>query len=89
MSEIVISARNLGKIYRLYSKPHHRLLDLLGWLPKGSQRFTEHRAISEISLDIRRGEKVAIIGRNGAGKSTLLKIITGVVTPTTGTIDVR
>ncbi len=89
MSEIVISARNLGKVYRLYSKPHHRLLDLLGWLPKGSQRFTEHLAISGISLDIRRGEKVAIIGRNGAGKSTLLKIITGVVTPTTGTIDVR
>ena len=39
-----------------------------------------------ISLDIKRGEKVAIIGKNGIGKSTLLKIIAGVETPETGKI---
>jgi ABC-type polysaccharide/polyol phosphate transport system ATPase subunit len=85
--ELVIELRNLSKIYRLYSKPIHRLLDLCG-LSRG-RHYAEHAALSSINLDIRRGEKVAIIGRNGAGKSTLLKIIAGVVEPTSGSVAVR
>jgi ABC-type polysaccharide/polyol phosphate transport system ATPase subunit len=85
--ELAIELRNLSKIYRLYSKPIHRLLDLCG-LSTG-RHYAEHAALSNVSLDIRRGEKVAIIGRNGAGKSTMLKIIAGVVEPTSGSVAVR
>jgi ABC-type polysaccharide/polyol phosphate transport system ATPase subunit len=46
-------------------------------------------ALSGVDLQIRRGEKVAIIGRNGAGKSTLLKLVTGVLQPTAGSIEVN
>jgi lipopolysaccharide transport system ATP-binding protein len=88
MSEEVIVARGLSKTYRLYARPHYRLLDLFGLLPAGGGRYTEHQALKNVDLDVRRGEKIAIIGRNGAGKSTLLKLVTQVIEPTSGSIEV-
>jgi lipopolysaccharide transport system ATP-binding protein len=90
MSEaLVISARDLRKVYRLYAKPHYRVLDVMGLLRPGGGRYTEHAALDGVSLDVRRGEKVALIGRNGAGKSTLLKILSRVIEPTAGTLSVE
>lgn len=89
MSETVIHARDLKKVYRLYASPRHRFLDMFGMLRNTAGGYTEHAALGGVSLDIRRGEKVAFIGRNGAGKSTLLKLITGVIEPTFGTLDVK
>jgi ABC-type polysaccharide/polyol phosphate transport system ATPase subunit len=86
-SDVIIRAENLSKIYRLYTKPHYRFLDMFGLLHKPNA-YTEHSALRGVDLKIRRGEKVAFIGRNGAGKSTLLKLITGVVEPTSGTLEV-
>ena len=62
---------------------------MFGLLGKKGGSYTEHSALDGISLDIRRGEKVAFIGRNGAGKSTLLKLITKVIEPTAGTLQVE
>jgi lipopolysaccharide transport system ATP-binding protein len=87
MNEIIISARNLTKTYRLYAKPHYRFLDVLGLL-RGIGKYSEHHALYGINLDVRRGEKIALIGRNGAGKSTLLKLITGVIQPSSGSLVV-
>lgn len=87
MSDTIIRLGQVSKVYRLYAKPQHRLLDMFGLL--GKTRYTEHMALNRIDLVVRRGEKVAVIGRNGAGKSTLLKIITKVVSPTSGRVDVH
>ncbi len=88
MSKLVICAKNVSKAYRLYKNPKHRLIDLLGFLRnKGDQYFHDHLALDKINLNIYEGEKVSIIGRNGAGKSTFLKLITKVITPTSGTLD--
>jgi ABC-type polysaccharide/polyol phosphate transport system ATPase subunit len=65
------------------------MLDMFGLLGRTPGRFTEHAALDGVSLDIRRGEKVAFIGRNGAGKSTLLKLVTKVIEPTSGTLEVQ
>lgn len=82
----VISARGLGKRYDIYSKPHHRLLREL--LP-GKTLHREFWALRDVDLEVRPGETVGVIGRNGAGKSTLLQLISGIIEPTTGTVEVR
>ncbi|MBP9947937.1 MAG: ABC transporter ATP-binding protein, partial [Vicinamibacteria bacterium] len=87
MNETVISVRGLSKVYRLYREPHHRLLDVMGLL-RGGQALT-FPALHDLDLEVKRGERIAIIGRNGAGKSTLLKLITKVIRPTAGALDVR
>src|SRR5207245_8841741 len=48
-----------------------------------------HSALDGVSVEVRRGEKVAVIGRNGAGKSTFLKLVTKVIQPTAGSLEVR
>jgi ABC-type polysaccharide/polyol phosphate transport system ATPase subunit len=47
------------------------------------------RAISDITFDVRAGERVAVLGRNGAGKTTLLKLIAGITRPSEGSITTR
>ncbi len=86
MSEPVITVKNLNKVYKLYRKPSDRLRDALGLTRK--TLYTELHALRDVSFTINRGETVGIIGTNGSGKSTILKIITGVVTPTSGEVIV-
>jgi lipopolysaccharide transport system ATP-binding protein len=88
-SDIALRAIDLTKVYRLYARQRHRLLDIVGALPAGSDAYREHRALDSVSLEIPRGQKVAIIGRNGAGKSTLMKLISRVIQPTSGTLQVN
>jgi lipopolysaccharide transport system ATP-binding protein len=87
-SDAVVRVENLTKRYRLYGKPLYRFLDMYGLLWRPAGKFREHAAVADLSFEVRRGEKVAIIGRNGAGKSTLLRMICGVVTPTSGSLRV-
>ena len=86
-SDVVIKVENLSKDFKLYHNPRHRLLEALHPLRKTYHH--EFKAIRGVSFEIRRGESIGILGKNGAGKSTLLKLITGVLTPTSGTIEVR
>ncbi len=82
-NEEVIILQNLSKVYKLYGSRKDRLMEWL--LPLNTKRHVAHFALKDINLSIRKGEVLGIIGQNGSGKSTLLKILTGVVTPTSGT----
>lgn len=82
-----IKVSHLTKIYKLYDKPVDRLKESLHPLKK--QYHKEFYALNDVSFEIKKGETVGIIGKNGAGKSTLLKIITGVLTPTNGSVHVH
>lgn len=81
-----IEVQNVEKIYKLYDKPRDRVKEAFGFGRK--KKHTLHYALSGVSLSIHKGETVGIIGTNGSGKSTLLKIITGVLTPTSGEVKV-
>src|SRR5947199_4989544 len=62
---------------------------MFGLLRETPGAYTEHTALDGIDLEIKRGEKVAIIGRNGAGKSTFLKLVTRVIEATSGSLEVQ
>ena len=85
--EIAISVQNLTKVYPLYDKPQDRFKEALN--PFRKSYHHDFYAMQNVDMEIYKGETVGIIGRNGAGKSTLLKMITGVLTPTSGMIEVQ
>lgn len=82
-----IEVKNVTKIYKLYGRNRDRLIDSLG-LSK-TPKYREHFALKDLSFSVEKGECVGIIGTNGAGKSTILKIITGVLNPTDGEVNIN
>ena len=86
-NSIAITINHLTKVYKLYDRPVDRLKESLHPLKKKYHK--DFYALNDVSFEIKKGETVGIIGKNGAGKSTLLKIITGVLTPTSGSIHVN
>lgn len=97
-SEIVIDVVNVSKRYESYSKPQDRLKQALmsrlcqtgaslGIVKnKKPTYYKEFWALQNVSVQVRQGETLGIIGRNGSGKSTLLQIIAGILTPTSGNV---
>lgn len=83
--DLAIEVKTLSKVYRLYNKPVDRLKEALSISKK--TLHINHFALQDISFTINKGESIGIIGKNGSGKSTLLKLITGVLTPTEGTVN--
>jgi len=84
MNNIAIKIDNLTKIYHLYDKPQDRLKEALN--PFKQSYHHDFYAMEDVSFEIKKGETVGIVGKNGAGKSTLLKMITGVLTQSSGNI---
>ena len=105
MPDTAISIENISKTYRLGLIGSGTLReDLQGWwhrvrgLPDPNLRVDQvHQAIEghtlwalqEVTLAVKQGEVLGIIGRNGAGKSTLLKILSRVTAPTSGRLTRR
>ena len=87
MDDIVVSIKDVSKVYKLFNKPVDRLKESLSLTHKNYH--SDHFALEGINLDVHKGECIGIIGTNGSGKSTLLKIITGVLSPTTGSVEVK
>ena len=85
--KMAIQVKDLNKIYKLYDKPMDRLKESLGLTRQ--KRYKEHFALRGVNMEIRQGETVGIIGTNGSGKSTILKIITGVLNPSAGSVEVN
>jgi ABC-type polysaccharide/polyol phosphate transport system ATPase subunit len=80
-----ISLENITKLYKLYDNPINRLKEIV--LKKPFHRpFT---ALDNITLEVRKGETLGVIGENGAGKSTLLKILAQTLYPSWGKLEIN
>ena len=86
-AECAISVRGAGKRYDIYSRTVDRMKHVatLGRRSYGRPFW----ALRDVSMEVRRGEAVGIVGRNGSGKSTLMQIIAGTLAPTEGEVRIR
>jgi len=87
MSETVIKITNLVKEYKMFARKKDRLMEAI--FPNLVHKHGTFKAMDNFNLEVKKGEVLGILGKNGAGKSTLLKMITGVVVPTSGSIEVN
>lgn len=83
----VIEVSNLSKVYKLYDSPIDRLKETFH--PFSKKYHHDFHALRDVNLSVSQGEVVGIVGVNGSGKSTLLQIVTGVLTPTAGTVRIK
>lgn len=85
MKDIAVKVSSLTKVYKIFNAPVDRIKEAIH--PFGKKYSRDFYALNDVSFSIKKGETVGIVGKNGAGKSTILKIITGVLTPTSGRVD--
>lgn len=83
----VIRLNKVSKYYRLYRSPKARLKESIH--PLGKKYHTRFFAIKNITLDIRQGEILGIVGKNGAGKTSMLKLISRLLQPTSGELTIN
>jgi len=94
-TEYAIKISDLSKTYQIFNKPSDRLKQmvasfvsrLFGLLQ--SNFYREFKALDNISFELRKGETLGVVGKNGAGKSTLLQLVTGTLSPTSGSVEVN
>ena len=89
MDEQVIVVSDVWKKFRIHKERATMLKEAFINLFRGGNRYEEFWALKGVSLSVRRGEAVGIIGKNGAGKSTLFKVMCGVLRPERGTVEIR
>ncbi len=86
-STIAIKVEHVSKQFKLFYDKHYTLKEkLVFWKSKKSEL---HKVLNDINLEIEKGESVALIGVNGSGKSTLLKLMTKIIYPTSGEIQIN
>lgn len=82
-----VQVENISKHYKLYEDQTDRLKEVLS--PTQKKYHKDFYALNNVSFQVNKGETLGILGKNGSGKSTLLKIITGVLTPTSGNVSIK
>lgn len=85
--EIVISVKDVKKSFKIYYDRNRTLKDILSLPGRGKQERRE--VLKGISFQVKRGEAIALIGKNGCGKSTMLKLLTKIIYPDSGEIEVQ
>ena len=85
--DVVISVRNVKKMFRVYRDRGNTLKDRI--LFAGRRKYEEHWVLNGVSFEVKRGEAIGLIGQNGCGKSTTLKMLTKILYPDEGSIEMK
>lgn len=83
----LIEIKNVTKRFKLFTDKAYTLKEKV--IHRKRRRYQEREVLHNINLSVYRGESVGLIGENGSGKSTLLKMMTGILYPEAGTIDIK
>lgn len=86
--EIEIAVKHVTMEFKKEKDESSSIKELAVRTLKGQRHVEKFKALDDVSFTVKKGEVVGIIGTNGSGKSTILKIISGVLTPTKGTVEV-
>jgi ABC-type polysaccharide/polyol phosphate transport system ATPase subunit len=81
-----IRADNAGRVFKVYPRESRRLKDLV--VARRGPRAAEVVALRDVSFHVERGSAVGLVGRNGSGKTTLLRLLSGIIRPTSGRVEV-
>lgn len=85
--ENAIEVRNVSKAFKVYLDKGHTMKEMA--LFSRRRRYEKAAVLNDISFDVKKGESVALIGHNGCGKSTTLKLLTRIMYPDSGTIEIK
>ena len=88
-NQIAVRLENVTQRFRVIQERPDTLRELFAKFFRHEVNYHDFDAISNLSLEVPRGQMLGVIGRNGSGKSTLLKIIAGVYRPTAGCVRVE
>ena len=86
--DIVISVKNVEKSFKIYSDKGHTLKERLLFF-KQRNSYTRHEVLKGVTLEIEKGKVIGLVGHNGCGKSTLLKLMTKIIYPDKGKIEIN
>ncbi len=89
MSNPAVKVENVSVVFNLNKEKVDNVKEYIIKLLTRKLRFTEFRALDNVSFTIEKGERLGVLGFNGAGKSTLLKTVAGVLKPTEGSVEVE
>jgi ABC-type polysaccharide/polyol phosphate transport system ATPase subunit len=85
--ENAIEVKDLKKQFKVYYDKGSQLKEkMLFWK---RNRYENRQVLNGISFEVKKGEAVGLIGHNGCGKSTTLKLLTKIIYPTSGTVEMR
>lgn len=88
-NNVAIKVKNVGMRFNLSQDRVDNLKEYMIRFLKRDLHFNEFWALREINFEVRKGERLGVLGLNGSGKSTLLKIVSGVLKPTTGYVQTK
>ncbi len=89
MSKNVIEVRDVTMRFRMNNDRIMSLKEFVTTALRGKLEYNEFTALEHVDFTVKKGETFGLIGRNGAGKSTMLKVISGILKPTVGSVQVQ